>query len=103
MDFSALSFERHLIHQRLHEVDAATMRALEIFVRHRIGNRTWIKPLSFVRNDKRDSLSQLTSTENMNNLARIHPVAVDDCVVQSFLKCQLNFRFFARNAMRSFD
>jgi len=79
-------------------VDAATVLRRQPFDRQRIRNRFWIKPLPVVRDDDGHSLSQLTLTMNLNQRVRVHPIAVNDCIAQSFLKRQFNGGLVARNA-----
>jgi hypothetical protein len=49
------------------------------------------------------SLSQLTSTANLNQLVSVHLIAVNDCIAQSLPKRQFNGALISGNAARSFD
>jgi hypothetical protein len=84
-------------------VNAATVLGLQSFDRQRVRNGVWIKTLPVVRDDNGHSLSQLTSTANLNQLVGVHPIAVNDCIAQSLLKRQFNGGFIASNAVRSLD
>ena len=79
------------------------MLGLKIFKSQRIGSSICIKPLSLVRDTKGDSLSGLASAPNLNQLVGCHPIAVDDCIVQSFPERQFNVGFVASNAARLLD
>jgi len=84
-------------------VEAATVLLFQPFDRQRVGNRFWIKSLPLVRDDNGHSLSQLTLTTDLNQLVSVHPMAVNDCITQSFLKRQFNGGLVARNAPRTLD
>jgi hypothetical protein len=82
-NLSASTLKPDLAHRRLHLVDAAAVPLLQYFDRQWVGNRFWIKSLPLVRDDNGHSLSQRTLTTNLNQLARGHPIAVNDCIAQS--------------------
>jgi hypothetical protein len=84
-------------------VEAATVLLFQSFDRQRVGNRFWIKSLPLVRDDNGHSFSQLTLTTDLNQLVSVHPIAVNDCVAQSFLKRQFHGGLIADNAARTLD
>jgi hypothetical protein len=103
VDFGATAFKGDFVHRQLHQVDAAPVLSLEIFRSEGIKNCIRIKPSPLVPDDNGQSLSQLTSTANLNQLMCVHPIAVNDRVVDSFPKRQFDCGFLAGNAPRSFD
>jgi hypothetical protein len=103
VNLSASTLKRHLVHRQLHQVDTATVIGFQSFDRQRVGNRIGIKPLPAVCHDNGHSISQRTSTANPNQLVGVHPIAVNDCIAQSFPKCQFNGALISGNAARSFD
>jgi len=103
MDLRACTLKRDFVHHQLHQVDAATVLGLQSFDRQRVWNRFRIKPLPVVRDDNGHSLSQLALTTNVNQLAGVYPVAVNDGIAQRFVKRQLNGGLAACNAARSFN
>src|SRR6266446_3723771 len=103
MNLRASTLKRDLVHRQLHKVDAATVLRLQSFDSQRVGNRSWIKSMPLVRDDNGHSLSELTLTTNLNQLVRVHPIAVNDCIAQTLPKCQFNGVLISGNAARSLD
>src|SRR6267154_5353274 len=103
MNLSTSTLKPDLVHRQLHEVEAATVLPRQSFDRQRVGNRFWIKSLPLVGDDNGHSLSQLTLTTDLNQLVSVRPMAVNDCVAQSFLKRQFHARLIAGNAARTLD
>jgi hypothetical protein len=103
MNLSASTLKRDLVHRQFHQVDTATVIGFQSLDRQRVGNRIVIKPLPSVCDDNGHSLSQLTSTANPNQLVGVRPIAVNDCIAQSFPKRQFNGALISGNAARSFD
>ena len=73
------------------------MLSLQILESQRIGDPVRVKSNSLVPDDQAQLFPQFTSAINLNQLAGIESVAVNDRIVESLPKGQFNGRFFARN------
>ena len=79
------------------------MFGLDIFSGQGIGESVGIKSLALVLYDKRHSASQLASTTNLNELASIEMIAMEDRVIQCFPHRQLHTELSAGNTPRRLD
>ncbi|MFY9530478.1 MAG: hypothetical protein WBC04_00930 [Candidatus Acidiferrales bacterium] len=79
------------------------MLGLEILGSGRIGNRVWCKSAPLVLDDHGHPFTQFTSAMNLNELAGIKTVAVNDRIVESLPKGEFNGELLADNVMRFFD
>jgi hypothetical protein len=79
------------------------MLSLKILESQRIGDPFPVKSSSLVPDYHRQLFPQFTSAKNLDKLAGIESVAVQDCIVESLSKGQFNGQFFACNAARFFD
>jgi hypothetical protein len=79
------------------------MLGLDILGSQRIGNRVWVKSSPEVLDDDGHPFAQFTSATNVNQLAGIKSVAMNDRIAESLPKGKFNGKFLADNAMRFVD
>ena len=84
-------------------MNAASVLGPLTLYKQRIWNRTGIKPFTEICNGNGHSLSRFTMTLNMDKFLGIHPVTVNDCIAQSFVKGQFYLGLIAGNTMRSLN
>src|SRR6266852_2882016 len=91
--YSAILFERHLVHERSHEVKSAPVREKQPLRFGRIGDGTAIKAFSFIPHHNRYFSIHAASAAQMNLLVRIFTVSVNHSVGKSFEYGDFNIIF----------
>jgi hypothetical protein len=91
--YSAVFFERNLVHERSHEVKSAPVSEKQPLRFGRIGDGTAIKALSFIPHHNRYFSIHAESAGQMNLLVGIFTVSVNHSVGKSFEYGDFNFIF----------
>jgi hypothetical protein len=91
--YSAVIFERNLVHERPHEVKSAPVSEKQPLRFSRIGDGTAIKAFSFIPHHNRYFSIHAASAAHMNLLLGIFTVSVNHSVGKSFEYGDFNFIF----------
>jgi len=91
------SFEVNLIHQRLHQVDAAAMRRLELLYASWVRKLGAAKSGTFVLNHNGHFLIGHTAAVDVNVLARVFVIAMNHAICQGFSQGDFNVNFVSSN------
>ena len=81
--------EAHFIHQRFHQVDAASMNGSDVFGGGRIRDHVSVKSSSLVLYRDRDFIG-FTAATNIDVFCRILMISVNDRVRECLAQCNLN-------------
>jgi hypothetical protein len=84
-------------------MDTPPVFGIEVSDRQRVGNLIGVEPISLISDDYEHSLGAFAAATDMNQLASIHPIAVEHRVAKGFLKGELNELFLSANATGSSD
>jgi hypothetical protein len=93
------SLEADFIHQSFHQVDAAAMRRLKLLRGGWVREIGAAKPRSFVPDHNRNFFIWHTAAVDVNMLARIFMIAVNDAICQGFSQGDFNVNFVSRNTL----
>src|ERR1700688_405080 len=88
--------EAHFIHQRFHQVDAASMNGSDVFGGGRIRDHVSVKSSPLVLYRDRDFIG-FTAATNIDVFSRILMISVNDRVCEGFAQCDLNPALALRN------
>jgi hypothetical protein len=91
------SFEVNLIHQSLHQVDAAAMRRLELLYASGVRKLGAAKSGAFVLDHNRHFLIGDTAAVDVNVLARVFVIAMNHAICQGFSQGDFNVNFVSSN------
>jgi len=97
--YGATSLEVDFVHQAFHQVDAAAMYRLEFLCGGRVRELGAAKSRSFVPDHNGNFLIGHAAAVDVNTLARIFMIAVNDAICQSFSQGDFNVKFVARNTL----
>jgi hypothetical protein len=84
-------------------VDAAPVFGFQVFDRQRIRNSIRVETRSLISDDDEHSLGAFAAATDMNQLARIHAIAMEYRVTHGFPKREFNELFLSGNATGSSD
>jgi hypothetical protein len=99
MHHGATSLEVDFIHQTFHQVDAAAMHRLESLCAGWVRELGAAKSRSFVPDNNGNFLIGHAAEVDVNMLAWIFMIAVNDAVCQNFSQGDFNVKFVARNTL----
>jgi hypothetical protein len=91
------SFEVNLIHQSLHQVDAAAMRRLELLYASGVRKLGAAKSGAFVLDHNGHFLIGDTAAVDVNVLARVFVIAMNHAICQGFSQGDFNVNFVSSN------
>jgi len=97
------SLEVNFIHQSPHQVDAAAMHRLELLCGGWVRELGTVEPRSFVSDHNGNFLIGHTAAFDVNTLARVFMITVNDTIRQGFSQGDFNFNFISGDALAFFD
>jgi len=98
-DFRPVAFEGDVVHKRLHQKNPSSVVRGQIVGRQRIRDAVELKSLSVIPHYHRHGLAPFTTAANLDQLASIGPIAVQDCVAQGFAKREFDRKCLSLNAI----
>jgi hypothetical protein len=93
------SLEANFIHQTFHQEDAAAMYRPDVLCGGWVREIGAAKPSSFVPDHNGNILLGHTAAADVNMLARIFMIAVNDAICQGFSQGDFNVNFVPRNTL----
>jgi len=84
-------------------VDAAPVFGFQVFDRQRIRNIIGVESVPLIPDDNEHSLGAFAAATDMNQLARIHAIAMEYRVTHGFPKREFNELLLSGNATGSSD
>jgi hypothetical protein len=99
VDYGPTSLEVDFIHQSSHQVDAAAMRRLKLPHSSWVREIGAVKPRPFVPDHNENFLIGHTAAVDVNMLARVFVIAVNDAICQGFPQGDFNVNFVSRNTL----
>jgi len=84
-------------------VDAAPVFGIQVFDSQRIRNIIGVESMSLISDDDEHSLGAVAAATDMNQLASIHPIAMEYRVTHGFPKREFNELLLSGNATGSSD
>jgi len=84
-------------------VDAAPVFSSQVLDCQRIRNLLGVKSMPLISHDDEHSLDAVAASTDMNQLANIHPIAVQYRVTYGFPKSEFNELFLSANAAGTSD
>src|SRR6266478_6084361 len=103
VDLRSSSFKGNFVHSQFHQVDAAPVFGFQVFDRERTRNSIGVESMSLISDGDEHSRGAFTAATDMNQLARIHPIAMEYRVSDSFTKREFNELLLSANATGSSD
>ena len=97
--FRAAALVVNLVHELLHQENAASVFSAEIFGRQRVGDILGIEAGAFVTHDERNTVLFSAIATNMHTFRGILTISVKHRVCERFAQRQLDRKFAARIAM----
>jgi len=101
--YSPTALEVDFIHQSSHQVNAAAMRRLELPCGGWVREIGAVKTRSFVPDHNGNFLIGHTVAVDVNILARIFMIAVNNAIGQGFSQGDFNVNFVSRNTLTFLD
>src|SRR5580700_7621163 len=93
----------HLVHKRLHQLDAAPMFGCGVGSEAFTQNLSEVESSSLIRHDDGYFVARSAAAADVYFLVWIFLIAVHDCIVERFPKRQLDAEPLARNRLGSLD
>lgn len=101
MDFGAVAFKPHFIHELIDEIDPAAMVGVDIFAAEWVGNFGWFKAWPGIANDDQQAVFFIAGHATLYFLCWVILAAMKNGVCESFAKCSFDLEFLARSAVHA--
>ena len=101
--YAPTPFEVNFIHQRSHPADAAAMRGLKLFCGSRVRKSGAVKSFSFVSDHNGHLSIRRTSAHDVNLLAWVFMIAVNNSIRQGFSHGDFNLDLASLRTSASLD
>jgi hypothetical protein len=103
MDFGTASFKMHIVHVRLHQLDAAAVFDSGVRCGAVADYLFEVESFSLIRHNDGDFLAGLAAAADVYFCFWVFLVAVHNCIIQRFAERQLGIELFSRNTLGAFD
>src|ERR1700674_938595 len=103
MDFRPASFKMHIVHVRVHQLDAVPLSVSGIRCKAVTRSLSEVESFALIRHDDGYFVAGFAPAPDVYFLRWIFLIAVHDSISQSFAERQLDIELRSRNTLRSFN